>query len=83
MKWLALLLLLANLLYLGWELDRDARALVANSPAPLKIPASAGTLTIIDETDGLQELKPVYRWQTPRQVLLPFASQGVGDKQTW
>ena len=79
MKWLALLLLVANLVYLGWELNRDARALAANSPPPLKIPARAGTLTVIDETAGLQELKPVYKWETPRQVLLPSASQGRPD----
>ena len=71
MKWLALLLLAANLVYLGWELDRGTRALVANSPLPLKIPAGAGTLTRIDETAGLRELKPVYGWQTPIRVLAP------------
>ena len=71
MKWVALFLLAANLVYLGWELDRGTRMLVVNSPPPVKIPAQAGTLKIIDEAAGLQELKPVYGWQAPRQVLLP------------
>ena len=75
MKWVALLLLVANLAYLGWELDRETRALVANSAPPLKIPAGAGTLKIIDEAAGLQEMIPVYGWQQPRRVLLPSSRQ--------
>ena len=75
MRWFALLLLVANLAYLGWELDRGTRALVANSPPPLKIPAGAGTLKIIDEAADLQELKPVYGWQQPRRVLLPSGAR--------
>lgn len=59
MKWVALLLLVANLVYLGWELERGTRVLVANSPPPLELPAGVGTLKIIDETDALQELDPV------------------------
>ena len=71
MKWVAILLLAANLAYLGWELQRDAKALVANQPPPLKISAGAGTLAIIDETAVLRDLKPVYGWQTPIRVLAP------------
>ena len=71
MRWAALILLTANLGYLGWELSREAGSLAANSPPPLRIPAGAETLEIIDETAGLQELKPVYGWQQPRRVLLP------------
>ena len=79
MKWAALLLLVANLAYLGWELERSARALVANSPPPLKISATAGTLKIIDETAGLRALQPVYSWQAPRQVLLPSEHLGTSE----
>ena len=71
MRWSALLLLAANLGYLGWELGRDTGSLVANSAPPIRIPAGAETLTILDESAGLQELKPVYGWQQPRRVLLP------------
>ena len=71
MRWAALILLAGNLGYLGWELGRETRALVANSPPPLKIPARAETLKIIDEAAGLQELKPVYGWQKPVRVLAP------------
>ena len=65
------MLLVANLAYLGWELDRDTKTLVANRPPPLKISAGVGTLTKIDETAGLRELKPVYGWQRPIRVLAP------------
>lgn len=65
------MLLAANLAYLGWELDRDTKALVANRPPTLKTSAGAGTLTKIDETAGVQELKPVYGWQRPIKVLAP------------
>ena len=71
MRWVALSLLVANLIYLGWELNRDAQALVANTPPRLTLPAATQTLAIIDETVGIQELKPVYGWQQPRPVLLP------------
>lgn len=64
-------MLVANLAYLGWELDRDTKALVANRPPPLKISAGAGTLTIIEETADLQALKPVYGWQRPVRALAP------------
>lgn len=75
MRWAALILLTANLGYLGWELGRETGSLVANSPPPLRIPAGAETLKIIDETAGLQELKPVYGWQQPRRVLLPSGAR--------
>ncbi len=75
MKWAVIVLLIANLVYLGWELDRGAKALVANRLPPLKIPAGTETLKIIDETTDLQELKPVYGWQQPRRVLLPASRQ--------
>ena len=64
-------MLAANLGYLGWELRRETGSLVANTPPPLRIPVGAETLRILDETTGLQELKPVYGWRQPRRVLLP------------
>ena len=71
MRWAALILLAGNLGYLGWELDRGTRSLVANSPPPLKVPAGADTLKIMDEAAELQELKPVYGWQKPVRVMVP------------
>lgn len=71
MRWAALLLLAVNLGYLGWELGRETGALAANRPPPLKIPAGTETLKILDETAGLQELKPVYGWRQPKRVLVP------------
>ena len=71
MRWLALLLLVGNVIYLGWELDRGTKALVANSRPAIKIPAGTATLKKIDEATGLQELKSVPAWYGPRRVLVP------------
>ena len=72
MRWLALLLLVGNVVYLGWELDRETKALVANSRPAIKIPAGTATLKKIDESTGLQELKSVPAWYGPRRVLVPL-----------
>lgn len=49
MKWLFILLLLVNVLYLGWELDREAGMNVRSSGTALNIPASAQRLQLISE----------------------------------
>ena len=71
MRWLALLLLVGNVMYLGWELDRDTKALVANSRSALTIPAGTTTLKKIDHGADLPELKRVYERYRPRRALLP------------
>ena len=71
MRWLALLLLVGNVVYLGWELDRGTKILVANSRLAIKIPAGTATLKRLDESTGLQELKSVPEWYGPRRVLVP------------
>ncbi len=47
MKWMAILLLLTNVLYLGWEIDRETRIQIRNSPSAISIPASAVNLQLI------------------------------------
>ena len=71
MRWLALLLLVGNVIYLGWELDRETKALVANSRPAIKIPAGTTTLIKVDKLTSLPELKSVSERYQPRQVLVP------------
>ena len=69
MRWIALSLLVANLLYLGWELGRDTKALVPEPPA--HVPAGVMTLEKIDQTTDTPALKLRYGWQLPEQPLAP------------
>ena len=71
MRWLALLLLAGNLLYLGWELDREAKALVANSRPVFTTPANTTTLKKIDDRTSLPELRGISGRYQPARVLLP------------
>lgn len=52
MKWVAIFLLLTNVLYLGWEIDRETRIQIKNSPSAITIPASANKLQLISETNS-------------------------------
>lgn len=51
MKWLAITLLFTNVLYLGWEIDRETRIKISNSPSAISIPATATRLQLISETN--------------------------------
>jgi len=51
MRILVLILLVANLLYLGWELDRESRTAVRNSAAALPVPPGTRRLTLLGELD--------------------------------
>lgn len=53
MKWLFILLLLANLIYLGWEMDRDTRLHHANISSGLKIPVGTQEFVLLNELDKL------------------------------
>ena len=57
MKWFLLItLLLSNVLYLGWELDRETTMLVQGVTA-LNIPNTAKRLSVLDELPVLPELR--------------------------
>lgn len=71
MRWVVLLLLVSNIIYLGWEVDRAAKALVANSSPALKITAGTTRLKIIDDRTGLPEMKSSLERSRPTRVLLP------------
>ncbi len=53
MKWMAILLLFTNVLYLGWEMDRETRIQIRNSPSVLSIPSNAVKLQMISELETL------------------------------
>ena len=49
MKWLFVILLSVNLVYFGWELDRQTRIDTGNSRQVITIPPGVGKLTLISE----------------------------------
>ncbi|MGH8245575.1 MAG: hypothetical protein ACREUU_03985 [Gammaproteobacteria bacterium] len=49
MKWLVLLLLLFNAVYLGWEIDRKTRSGMANRSAAVEVPSGTVRLSLIRE----------------------------------
>jgi hypothetical protein len=53
MRWLVLLLLVANLLYLGWQLDRSARTDVRGAAAALQVPPGAAGLSLLGELSAM------------------------------
>lgn len=57
MKWLFILLLLANVVYLGWEMDRDVQLDYANVAAAVKIPTGTQRLALLSELDKPPETR--------------------------
>ncbi|MEM7027684.1 MAG: SPOR domain-containing protein [Pseudomonadota bacterium] len=51
MKWFFLLLLLLNLAYLGWEVDRESKQFRINQSSAFNIPATAKQLQLISELE--------------------------------
>ena len=49
MKWFFILLLICNVVYLGWELDRDSRVYHSSLSGAIKIPAGTQRLSMISE----------------------------------
>ena len=52
MKWLVLLLLIANAVYFGWELDRQSRSNVVNAQASLPVVRAAKKLVLLEELES-------------------------------
>lgn len=57
MKWFFILLLLANVIYLGWEIDRDARLKRVNVSSAIKVPAGTQKLVLLSELEKLPETR--------------------------
>ncbi len=55
MKWFFILLLLANVIYLGWEIDRDARLNRVNVASAIRVPAGTQKLVLLNELETLPE----------------------------
>ena len=51
MKWGFIVLLLANALYLGWEIDRDARLARNDAGAVIRIPPGTPRLELLSELE--------------------------------
>ena len=51
MKWGFIMLLLANALYLGWEIDRDARLARNDAGAMIRIPPGTPRLELLSELE--------------------------------
>ena len=49
MKWLFILLLLVNVIYLGWEIDRSTRIERSNIISAIKVPAGTQRLALLSE----------------------------------
>ena len=57
MKWFFILLLITNVIYLGWEIDRDAQLSRANVSSAIKIPAGTQKLVLLAEREKLPETR--------------------------
>ncbi|MBI2993450.1 MAG: SPOR domain-containing protein [Gammaproteobacteria bacterium] len=78
MKWLVLLLLIANAVYLGWELDRQSRANIANADASLPVAWSAKKLALLEELES----PPVARVEEMPVEPAPEPEDDAGDLVT-
>ena len=61
MKWLFILLLLSNVIYLGWEMDRDAQLSRSSIAAAVKIPVGTSRLSLLAELDELPEQRVIIK----------------------
>ena len=75
MRWFVLFLLLANLMYLGWQVERRARADVRSAGAAQQVSAGAARLSLLAE---LPETPPL-REREPPPVDTPVPASTEGD----
>lgn len=61
MKWIFILLLLANVVYLGYEIDHDARLDRSNVSAAIKVPAGTQRLVLLTEREKLPETRSIIK----------------------
>lgn len=57
MKWFFIILLVINIIYLGWEIDRDARLTRASASSAIKVPAGTQELVLLSEMEKLPETR--------------------------
>jgi len=77
MRWVFLLLLLINIVYFGWELDRETRMRMENTAALRPVPAAASRLALIGE----MATPPPVR-STRETIETSDGASGSGDEAT-
>jgi len=68
MKWLFILLLITNAVYLGWEMDRDVQLDRANVSSAIKVPAGTQRLELLNELERLPETRSRIKLDTELSV---------------
>ena len=72
MKWGFIVLLLANALYLGWEIDRDARLARNDAAAVIRVPPGTPRLELLSEPGPVTPI-----WTAPvRPQTAPIKARG-------
>ena len=75
MKWGFIMLLLANALYLGWEIDRDARLARNDAAAVIRITPGTPRLELLSELETPHATHPdpgaSASHHPPRDIALP------------
>lgn len=79
MRWLFIILLAANLLYLGWELDRQTRIDTGNARQVLMVPSGVRNLTLVREMNVPPPPKAGQRQEVPDAV--PADETGLSDNE--
>ncbi len=82
MKWIFILLLLLNLVYYGWELDRQAKIVIRNFAPPLVIPADARKLALLRELATLPPSKHSRNESDENEVVEESITTGQEDLLT-
>ncbi|MFQ5660663.1 MAG: SPOR domain-containing protein [Gammaproteobacteria bacterium] len=81
MKWLFILLLLFNVIYFGWEFDRQIKIDVSNLSSSIPIPATSHRLLLLTETEPPPHLRqPGSTTDVQEKTAIPpdQGLQGVG-----
>ena len=59
MKWFCIILLLLNILYLGWEINKETRIHITDPKSPFKVPPDAKKLILLSELTEPPEQEPI------------------------
>jgi hypothetical protein len=59
MRWLFILLLIVNVVYLGWEVDRVTKFEIMKTPVAITIPSNSSKLQLISELQNLPDTRVI------------------------
>jgi SPOR domain len=68
MKWFFILLLIVNVVYLGWEMNRDVRLDRANVSSAIRVPAGTQRLELLSELEKFPETRSRIKLDTELSV---------------